>query len=103
MNSTQSVTEWDEPILPARIEVTAAPNPFNSSTTITFDLPSADLVVLELKDINGRVMSRELMGMLPAGIHQTTIYAEDYPTGMYLVNLVTTTGLKASTRILLVR
>jgi len=45
------------------------PNPFNPSTTISFDLPVSMHAVLEVFDVRGRRVARLLDAGLPAGRH----------------------------------
>jgi hypothetical protein len=46
------------------------PNPFNPVTTIAFDLPSAQMVELCVYALDGRLVSRLVSGMMPAGRHE---------------------------------
>jgi hypothetical protein len=46
-----------------------SPNPFNPSTTIRFDLPSAGPVRLAIYDVGGRLVRHLAQGQLPAGTH----------------------------------
>jgi hypothetical protein len=45
------------------------PNPFASTTTIRFDLPTAEQVRLEIFDAQGRRVARLASGWFPAGFH----------------------------------
>lgn len=47
-----------------------APNPFNPSTTIHFELPQSAEVALEIFDLSGRQVRRLFEGMLGAGAHR---------------------------------
>jgi len=46
------------------------PNPFNPSTTITYNLPEAAQVTLEVLDMSGRCIRTLVYGVAPAGSHQ---------------------------------
>jgi len=46
------------------------PNPFNPTTTIEFSLPKAAHVVLEVFDVNGRLVKRLADGFLKAGTYR---------------------------------
>jgi uncharacterized secreted protein with C-terminal beta-propeller domain len=69
------------------------PNPFNPTTVLSFDLPVAGLVKLEVFDINGRpIMSGS--GTTPttetwfsAGTHQIPFDGSGLPSGIYLARL----------------
>ncbi|HEX7343570.1 MAG TPA: T9SS type A sorting domain-containing protein [bacterium] len=64
------------------------PNPFNSSTVLSFQLPVASLVKLEVFDIKGQ---RVGVGPDPtrynAGSHQVPFDGSDLPSGIYLARL----------------
>ncbi len=74
------------------------PNPFNSSTVLSFQLPVASLVKLEVFDLHGRfvgahgVRSSEsgmtpTTGYFPAGTHQIPFDGSGLPSGIYLARL----------------
>ena len=65
----------------------AYPNPFNPSTTISFDLPQTSPVRLDVFDIQGRLVSTLIDHPLSAGHHVTNVNAESWPSGMYLCRL----------------
>jgi len=54
----------------------AHPNPFNPTTTISFDLPAASRVKLDVFDINGRNVGAR--HAVPSGRHKTDPYADTY-------------------------
>ncbi len=60
--------EGDEPI-PANFALFNFPNPFNSQTVISFTLPSAGHVKLDVIDIQGRIVIHLADRQLSAGIH----------------------------------
>jgi len=59
------------------------PNPFNPSTTITFDLPENSNVSLVVYDVLGRKVAELENGMKEAGYHATTWNAADVASGFY--------------------
>ncbi|NQU05589.1 MAG: T9SS type A sorting domain-containing protein [Calditrichaeota bacterium] len=63
------------------------PNPFNSSTTIHFDLPISSDVSIVLIDINGRQVATLVDDHLSAGNHSLAWNAKDYPAGVYLCRM----------------
>ncbi|NQU06741.1 MAG: S8 family serine peptidase [Calditrichaeota bacterium] len=63
------------------------PNPFNSTTTITYSLPVASSVSLQLYDIAGRNIKTLVEGNKLAGVHRTLLEAGDLPSGLYFVRL----------------
>jgi hypothetical protein len=54
-------------VVPARVGITTAPNPFNPRTTITFDLPAMSLVRLAIYDPSGRRVRGLVDDMRDAG------------------------------------
>ena len=63
------------------------PNPFNSTTTITYNLPQTSNITLQVYDISGRMFSQLFNGMQEAGIHAATVEAETWASGLYFVRL----------------
>lgn len=69
------------------------PNPFNPSTTISFELTSAATAVLEVFDVNGRLVRRLINQDLPAGAHSARWNGVDgqgrsVASGVYFYRLV---------------
>jgi len=64
------------------------PNPFNSSTTITYGLPVASSVSLQLYDLAGWKVMTIIEGNRQAGIHRTMLSAAELPSGIYFVRLM---------------
>lgn len=80
----------------------AYPNPFNSSTTIRFNLPSSSQVSLTLTDLTGRRFETLLEDRLTAGRHRLTWDAKDYPAGMYLCRMEVG-GFRKTRKVVLVK
>ncbi len=71
-----------------RLQMIAAhPNPFNPSTTLSFDLPEAGQVNLRVYDINGRLAAELINGWREAGTHEATFDASRLPSGIYLARI----------------
>ncbi|TKJ42107.1 hypothetical protein CEE37_00060 [candidate division LCP-89 bacterium B3_LCP] len=74
------------------------PNPFNPSTVISFQLPVANWVKLDVFDINGRRVGVNLVStrQYNAGTHQITFDGSNLASGIYIYHLTagefTTTG-----------
>ncbi len=80
----------------------AAPNPFNPTTTIRFDLPTAASVTATVYDLLGRPV-RTLGGSFAAGPSQSLAFdAAGLPSGVYLVRLSTGTQT-ATVRVMLAK
>ena len=83
------------------------PNPFNSSTTIMFELSSQSNVRLGIYDINGRLLHVLANEKLSAGRHEftwngTNRSGQALPTGIYFYKLTSKFGSKVK-KLLLVR
>ena len=79
----------EDDILPERLTLHSAyPNPFNPSTIISFDLPDADMVSLDIFDIAGRQVASLISEYKIPGSHQINWNPGNLSSGIYLVNLV---------------
>ncbi len=92
---------------PADLALTAAPNPFNPRTTVSFALPQAGMVELMAFDLRGRRVAQLAKGFRAAGGHEVIWEAADHAgrslsSGTYLLRLSTPQGTKVS-RVALVR
>lgn len=67
------------------------PNPFNSSTTIRFGLPQAAGVQIRIYDSMGRLQDKPFDGYLSAGFHNVAWSPKNLPSGIYVVEVSTTT------------
>jgi hypothetical protein len=63
------------------------PNPFNSSTTIRYNLPTESPVTIDIYDILGRKVQTLLDVKEQAGSHQVNWNAADMPSGAYFARL----------------
>jgi hypothetical protein len=66
----------------------AFPNPFNPTTKLTFDIPWASEVKLNIYNIQGRWVTELFSGWCPAGTYHTTFDASDLPSGIYFCRMV---------------
>jgi hypothetical protein len=87
--SIQHMTGTDELIdLPAAFSLSPAyPNPFNSTTTISFSLAAPGEIALEIFDILGRRVATLQEGHLIAGDYRVTWDAGDNSSGVYFYRL----------------
>ncbi len=69
-----------------------APNPFRTSTRISFHLDRGGEVSLALYDVAGREVRRLIDGYREAGAHDLTLDAAGLPSGIYLYRLKTEEG-----------
>jgi hypothetical protein len=66
----------------------AYPNPFNPTTTLSFSLPKYSNVILEVYDINGRIISQLTDNNMKAGSHSVIWNAESHSSGVYFIKMV---------------
>ena len=84
---------WDDESAPAAslpteyAMISAYPNPFNPSTTISFEIRDAGFVNLTIYDITGREVAKLVDGLKPAGSHQVTFDGSDLSSGIYFARL----------------
>ncbi|UCF63787.1 MAG: S8 family peptidase [bacterium] len=63
------------------------PNPFNPTTTITFDVPSAGYLNLSVYNLVGEQVTELIRGWTEGGTHNVTWNASNLSSGMYLIVL----------------
>ena len=63
------------------------PNPFNSQTTISFNLPASQLVELKIFNSVGREITTLVNGTLNAGIHSFNFNAAGLTSGIYFCRM----------------
>lgn len=68
------------------------PNPFNPSTTITFQLPEAGRARLAVFNLIGQKVATLVDGSLAAGDHAVTFDASAMPSGVYFYTLTSSSG-----------
>ncbi|MFH1009877.1 MAG: T9SS type A sorting domain-containing protein [bacterium] len=74
--------------IPSQIELAQNwPNPFNSSTTIRFFLPTSNAAKLIVFDLLGREILRLDFGMIGPGFHSATVNGQCLPSGTYFYTL----------------
>ncbi|GEM_PF-315318 len=91
-------------IRPRRIQLFPAyPNPFNSSTTVSFRLPRPEIVSLDAVDVLGRRVASVLREVpRGAGEHVVHFAASDLTSGIYFLRL-TAGDQQMTTRVVLIR
>ncbi|MCF7809541.1 right-handed parallel beta-helix repeat-containing protein [bacterium] len=78
----------DSDLTPVKFSIAGIyPNPFNSTTTISYSLPVTSQVKLTLYDITGREVEMLVDENRQAGIHTVNLKANNLPSGLYLVKL----------------
>jgi len=77
------------------------PNPFNPSTTISFNLPSPQHIRLNVFTIDGRLVRTLLDGVLREGTYDVTFLASGLPSGTYVYTLLGDNEVLSRTMLLL--
>ncbi len=78
----------DVAILPDKFGIEPIhPNPFNSTTSISYSLPDAAQINLSLYDTNGRLVKEMISGFKYAGTHSLIVYGNEMTSGVYVVQL----------------
>jgi hypothetical protein len=84
-----------DPIIPERFTLYQnAPNPFNPTTVIRFDVATSTPVELRIYDVSGRLVRTLVTGVMPAARHRVVWDGRDdrgvgVSTGVYFYSLVT--------------
>lgn len=63
------------------------PNPFNPSTTISFEIPEASNVTLKVFDITGKEVASLLNGFINSGYHEYSWNASQLSSGVYFYRI----------------
>jgi len=63
------------------------PNPFNPTTVISFTLPAASRVSLQVYDLAGRSAMTLVNGWRDSGEHEVTFDGSELPSGIYFAKL----------------
>jgi len=74
--------------LPQRVALNQNyPNPFNPSTVISYDLPEASDVTIQVYDMTGRQVATLVNSRMEAGTHEVTFNAGNLASGVYIYRL----------------
>ena len=71
------------------------PNPFNPVTTLSFEIPSASSVSVEIFDVTGRKVLSVPTSDFSAGRHRITLNAGSLATGLYIYQIRTAFGTRS--------
>jgi hypothetical protein len=63
------------------------PNPFNGNTLITYTIPEATVVDLDLYNVRGQHVKNLVHGIVHPGIHYVTLSSAGLPSGIYIYRL----------------
>lgn len=65
------------------------PNPFNPTTTISFDLPIQSYVIINIYNVLGHRVGVLMDGTMSQGIHRVQWDGSAYPSGIYFIRAST--------------
>jgi hypothetical protein len=99
---TASLAISGELAMPEEIKVTAYPNPFNTKTLISFQLPTASEVSLKVYNLQGREVANLMDGRLSAGKHTAAFDGSQLASGVYFY-VIKTGGFSISQKMLLIK
>jgi len=87
VNSTTDVKSMSGSIQDHFILMQNFPNPFNPSTTISFNIPTPLFVSLKVFDCIGKEVATISSGVMPAGRHNINWNAAELPSGVYFYRI----------------
>ena len=94
-NNTMTVVSMSDIVVPTEVSLSKAyPNPFNPSTTISYDVPSDMNISLVVYDVRGRMVAELANGMREQGRYDVIWNAENQSSGVYFMKLVAGNTMK---------
>jgi len=94
-NNTMTIVSMSDVALPTELSLSKAyPNPFNPSTSISYDVPSDMSISLAVYDVRGRMVAELANGMKEAGRYDVIWNAENHSSGIYFMQLVAGNTMK---------
>lgn len=79
------------------------PNPFNPTTRISFGLNQQSDVKIEVYNTIGSLVTSFNMGSRPAGLHQITLDASNWASGVYVYTLMVDGAFHSSRKLMLIK
>ncbi|MBA4407094.1 hypothetical protein C0389_07465 [bacterium] len=73
--------------LPAEYSISNYPNPFNPTTTISYQLPENSFVTIKVYDMLGKEIATLVNGNRTAGYHKVTFDASRLTSGVYIYTI----------------
>ena len=74
-------------LLPSDFRLEAYPNPFNPTTNISYTLEKSGWILLNVIDLNGRIVDRLVNSYQSMGEHHIQWNADRFSSGIYVVSL----------------
>ena len=99
-----NVTDPNNPSQPSEFVLSDPwPNPFNSSTTITVDLPAPSDLHVTVFNMTGQHVATLTDGFYPAGTHEITFAANGLASGIYFVQAILADQTSITRKVMLIR
>ena len=80
-------SDVEESIIPVVYNITAYPNPFNPSTTISYSIPYSNNTVIKIYDVLGREVQTLVNEYKTAGTYKINFNASSLSSGIYLCRI----------------
>ncbi len=89
------------PEIPTRLDLQAYPNPFNPTTTISFDLNHPGIVKLNVFNVMGRQVSTLIEDNMSVGHHEIVFDGRELASGIYFARLTAGAFVQSKKMVLL--
>lgn len=90
--------------IPSRISLYQNyPNPFNPTTRISFGLNQQSDVKIDVYNTIGSLVTSFNIGSRPAGLHQITLDASNWASGVYVYTLMVDGAFHSSRKLMLIK
>jgi hypothetical protein len=97
------VTDGEIAKLPHSFAFSQYPNPFMTRTTISYAIPKACNVKLNLYDVTGRVVKTLVNGEIKPGYYTMTLEGKDFVSGVYFLRFKAGDEYKSTKKMILVK
>jgi hypothetical protein len=87
LNVTDVEDEKDKHNIPNDFKLSNYPNPFNPTTTITFNLPARNHTTLRIYNTLGELVTEVVNKEMPAGSYEFKFNAGNLSSGVYIYHL----------------
>jgi len=95
--------EFGQSSYPLGFVLSSYPNPFNSTTTISYSVSTPGFVRLGAYDFGGKLVSEFAAGYRTGGTYHTTWDAKALPSGQYLIRLERAKGVEVVRSVVLIK
>jgi Domain of unknown function (DUF4397)/Secretion system C-terminal sorting domain len=72
------------------------PNPAQDQTTLSLELTEARDLSVRIRDVQGKVVSTQELGNIPAGVTQLPIRLEQFTSGQYFLEVLSAKGIRTT-------